>query len=165
MKKAYVKPVFVAEEFEGTASVATCTPNYNPTTTPMKVYKDLQVCEHKNNGHEIGKGSGDVKNYWSYATNGAYTSAPKEQENDLNKAAFLFTSGQQECDFVWNSYDGEIGVWYDKQDQLQADMKVRDVSLVESIIKTVANDFMSFFRGTGSGCAKIEIDGVTPFSN
>ena len=164
MKKAYVKPVFLAEVFEGTASVATCTQDYDPTKNLMQVYNGLRACEHTNNGHEIGKGQAPVNNYWSYATNGSSDNPTKAVE-DLNEAAFLFTSGQQECDFVWNSYDGGIGVWYDKQDQLQANKDDRDVSLVESIIKTVANDFMSFFRGNGSKCTTIEIDGVTPFSN
>ena len=165
MKKAYVKPVFLAEVFEGTASVATCTQDYDPTKNLMQVYNGLRVCEHQNEGHEIGKGQGDVKKFWSYATNEFYKSGPDAPVSDLNSAAFLLTSGQKECDFVWNSYDGGIGVWYDKDDKLQADMNARDVSLVSSIIKTVANDFMSFFRGNGSKCTTIEIDGVTPFSN
>lgn len=164
MKKAYVKPVFLAEVFEGTASVATCTQDYDPTKNLMQVYNGLQACEHGNKGHEIGHGSSPVNEYWSYATNGSSTN-PTKPVDDPNSAAYLFTSGQQECDFVWNSYDGEIGVWYDNNNNLQANMKDRDVSLIGSIIKTVANDFMSFFRGTGSKCTTIEIDGVTPFSN
>ena len=61
MKKAYLKPVFLAEVFEGTASVATCTQDYDPTKNLMQVYNGLRVCEHQNEGHEIGKGQGDVK--------------------------------------------------------------------------------------------------------
>lgn len=119
MKKAYVKPVFVAEEFEGTVSVASCQYGVD-AQTKIGVYDGLHICPNIHCAHDIGgnngKGTdGDVQNWWNYATE----TTTGKNENGLNGPdnAYLFTSGQIECDFVWNSQDSKVGIWTQFQDQ------------------------------------------------
>lgn len=119
MKKAYVKPVFLAEEFEGTVSVASCQYNVD-AQTKIQVYDGLHICDvpcsHSIGGNNGQGTKGDVQDWWNYATE------TKTGNNMDGKGgpdnAYLFTSGQIECDFVWNSQGSQVGIWTQFQDQL-----------------------------------------------
>lgn len=110
MKKAYVKPVFMAEEFEGLAHVtSTCGYSIND---PAEVYDGVGICFKKNGCNHTVDGSGEIDTgmysneltYWEYASGAG---ASNEQGND----AYLFTVGNGQCDFLWNSSNDDMGVW------------------------------------------------------
>lgn len=168
MKKAYVKPVFVAEEFEGTASVAAC--GYS-SKNKFEVWEGVQVCHSP--GHKIGQGNDNApfKDYLEYATDGTTSSWDGYTVGgmDDNKGSYVFTSGLVECDFVWNSNGGSIGVWKqdneDGSESLVSNTGIRKqlVSLGQAGIKWLQWTFMPFFRQNNSDCAP-ELGNATPFS-
>ena len=94
MKKAYVKPVFLAEEFVMTDCVASC-----PTSTkvPGPIEDKTNVCVG-DNGHKVNLDKGLVGKYWSYA-------------DDDSTMVYLFTNATYECDFLWNSTGSNVEGW------------------------------------------------------
>lgn len=156
MKKAYVKPVFMAEEFVVTATVAGCNVKAG---NPLPVYDGQIICQHLNNGHAIGKGSGDVNNLWDYA----YGRETSKSENTSD--SYIFTSGNQTCDFLWNSAGGSVGIWTTDNSSEQkaianAVWKEQDRQNT-GVLEFFFGNFMDFFRGVGSdGCTPMyDIDG------
>ena len=122
MKKAYVKPVFLAEEFVADASVAACTRSSIYEALELK-RGDTTLCD-QNCGHAIGKGS-------EYHIDDLYTHDDIEVSDgvipDVNKNTYwqyaqaedgkvtLFNQNNCECDFLW-SYENtgtvnEVKVW------------------------------------------------------
>ena len=59
MKKAYVKPVFLAEEFEGTASVASCGYDADAANSALQVWHGKSLCTVGDSGHHVGKANGN----------------------------------------------------------------------------------------------------------
>lgn len=158
MKKAYVKPVFAAEVFESTESVAACTIG---SSDPYAVWKGDFICTHGNNGHKVDHtGKAPVSDYWGYATNGHSKDGTEISNADTNTSSMLFNSGRVECDFVWNSYSGPVGVWTEDgtTNTVISDMNNRVVGQEtgNSIIAWLG-DLMNFFRGNGSGCGDLHL--------
>ncbi len=97
MKKAYVKPVYMAELFEVTECVATC-----PVTTsrPHLIVDDDYLCFGGDKGHQIDATDKNtyLSPYWdSYA--------------NADDSANLFTSSSFECDFLWNDWGTNVFGW------------------------------------------------------
>ena len=176
MKKAYVKPVFLAEEFEGTASVAAC--GYGSSKT-FEVWDGVKVCN--SNGHEIGQGSGKSsfeQRYISYATDNHYgngkdafqpingtTGSYSLTNMDPNIGSYVFTSGNFDCDFAWDSKGGYIGVWEDNNKDLMTNNKTREDLYKDGLagIRWLTESFMSFFRKNEPSCEPV-LDTKLPFS-
>lgn len=181
MKKAYVKPVFLAEVFEGTANVAACERGSSET---FEVWKGVSVCGTP--GHAIGESSGKSsfeENYISYATDNRYTNTVKGKDgfqpiNDEidsysltnmgpNVGSYVFTSWNFDCDFAWDSKGGSVGVWVNTNDNnslitnnVQRETLYNNKS---AGILWLAQSFMNFFRKNEPGCKPV-LDGGSPFS-
>lgn len=153
MKKAYVKPVFLAEEFVAAASVATCL--YKPNSevnSPLDLRYLMQkgednklpsICTN-NDGHNIL--SGELKGNNNVLL-GDY--ATKED----SKVTLFDTSGTA-CDFVWlkpSSGVDQIQVWGDGNTTngtnpgLVADHNQRKISNLFNW--NGIQNFMQFFAG------------------
>lgn len=178
MKKAYVKPVFLAEEFEGTASVAACDRGSSKT---FEVWDGVKVCN--SNGHEIGQGSGKSsfeQSYISYATDNHYrngkdafqpingtTGSYSLTNMDENIGSYVFTSWNFDCDFAWDSKGGNVGVWVNTKDNnslITNNVNRKTLYNNDSAgILWLAQSFMNFFRKNESGCEPV-LDGGSPFS-
>ena len=130
MKKAYVKPVFLAEEFVAEMSYANngCGVSvYTPAQITYAKHTDAydgttaDLCSGSNDGHYIAyepekqhkwgmaldydynTKNGTNLDYWGYATSG---------ETEIEKQATLFVTVL--CDFVWNpntGNKGNVSVW------------------------------------------------------
>lgn len=175
MKKAYVKPVFLAEEFEGTVSVAAC--DYSSPTNHLAIYNGQSLCVIGDSGHHVGgsgnggKTEGFVQDYWSYATNGDRSDSPTKQDyndgyyTDLNKGAFLFTGGQTVCDFVWNGGDSQVGIWTKDKDIISSAIGDADKRSLRDSFITMISSFSDFFsvKGVGSQGHKAGCKGVGEF--
>lgn len=115
MKKAYVKPVFFAEEYEMTASVANC--EFNADIEKAQIWEGMQMCDGKTDGHVIGGQQNDAgfvneKNLWQYATGESTADDGRISETSYyNDSAYLFAGKNSECDFIWNQKDGPVGIW------------------------------------------------------
>ncbi len=146
MKKAYVKPVFLAEEFEATGSVAACV--YHVTNNPAQIWEGMYMCARQDGGHAIGGQNGqkgEIQNWWDYATNtkGATDANPKS--GTYNDGAYLFTSGSTTCDFVWNSKTDNIKIWTSEQDNLNTaiwDSTKREGGFLTKVWDTFAGFFL-----------------------
>ena len=109
MKKAYVKPVFLAEEFVGTTAVAGC--GEGSVNKPVELEKGQYLCYkvkpngsyQGDNGHQIGKNNAPVLQYWDYA--GA------NKEDDEKTDVYLFTDSSIVCDFLWNGQGSTVKGW------------------------------------------------------
>lgn len=117
MKKAYVKPVFLAEEFVAAASVATCL--YKPNTA-VNPALDLQpwmtkndkgkypsICTNGDQGHNIMSGELSNDDLLNYA---------RGDGNVGDGKVTLFDTSGTTCDFVWlqpSSGVDQIQVWGD----------------------------------------------------
>lgn len=159
MKKAYVKPVFLAEEFVSKTSFAV-TPCDTGINGALKLEYGKNICDHCQ-GDKIG-GNGKPSNnggafvndpydgydsYWKYAT-----SVNMQGKN----GAYLFNtsvSDYQDCDFIWNgtSYGDNTSLVYvwDAQDTQRTDKN--------SLVSTLKN-FVQFFAGN-SGNEQIHVPG------
>lgn len=156
MKKAYVKPVFLAEAFEGTASVASCGYDADAANSAIQIWHGKNLCTVGDGGHYVGKDNGnkhpDVAQWWDYATNtnGANTNPPKSNSlSGFNNGAYLFTDGQTVCDFVWNSVDSDVGIWTSEKDNASTaiwDVTVRNNSVFnQNLFVTFIKGFAAFF--------------------
>ena len=115
MKKAYVKPVFLAEAYEMTSSVAGC-----PTSSSIPrelIYGQTSLCDHCTGGAvQI-----DKKDNWDafkdYATEDKSITTVYDQNGNAqsinNGNVYLFTSNTVECDYIWNSNDNneKLQIW------------------------------------------------------
>ena len=155
MKKAYVKPVFLAEEFVAAASVAAC--KYNPGSAvnetlsleflwPEGVKKPPVLCAKGDAGHDVYGGElfdGNGQNHYKTELLGDY--AYKE-----DNTATLFDTSNRACDFVWMQPSGngnEIKVWGDGEDtpSLVANHSSRDTSKL--FYWNGIQNFLQFFAG------------------
>ena len=156
MKKAYVKPMFFAEEFAATATVAVCPVR---SANPLPIHAKDFICSSP--GHAVDhNGKAPVHGYWDYATSDGTDS-------------YIFNSGEGACDFVWNSGNGPLGFWtsVDTEDTAVAQQNwITDASQrnpLTSFVHWLTNaqggfmDFMDFFRGpVNDGCTPMfELDG------
>lgn len=157
MKRAYVKPVFLAEAFEGTASVASCQYHSGVAGNEVLIYNGLRLCSsgnncsHKVGGNNGGKLDGDIQNYWDYATNNGVTTPPTNNNyaNNGVDGAYLFTDGHTVCDFVWNGGNSQVGIWTDSERNAISDAGSRNP--MTSIISWISESFSAFFGIQGSG--------------
>lgn len=148
MKKAYVKPVFLAEEFEGTASVAAC--EYRASHDPLEVWNERNICSVGDNGHFIGKVPGaSVNKWWEYATEGManpqveFTNPTSNNFDAYNDTAYLFTDGQTVCDFVWNGMGSQVGIWTSEEGNVNT--SVSDHTKRDGLFVTLIDAFNTFF--------------------
>ncbi|MBQ4265435.1 MAG: hypothetical protein IJB85_07990 [Clostridia bacterium] len=120
MKKAYVKPVFFAEEFVAETSYA-LTGCGTMSWSPKEMYEDMLICS--NDGHKLDhngnatvmdgvygqNANGENITYWDYASTVDRTGAGDEEYAASNR--YLFNSASSICDFVWDDTSEDIGVW------------------------------------------------------
>ena len=158
MKKAYVKPVFLAEEFVGVAHVASAC-GYS-ISKPAEVYFGVGLCDHKGgNCHTVKNSHGGISgsyaytykdeqgneqqkqmSYWEYAGNSSGTK---------NGDAFLFTVNNGQCDFLWDSTKNEMGVWNTPDVWTNGDVRpTPDASMLGSVVKWLDQNFSIFFYGS-----------------
>lgn len=112
MKKAYVKPVFLAEEFVAASSYAVGTCGPGTISQPWVINKGDLICNKNgkaDNGHKVGQnkqcGLDDAYTYDTNITNWGYA---EKGDNQVT----LFAS--KLCDFLWNPAGGntdEVSVW------------------------------------------------------
>lgn len=165
MKKAYVKPVFMADEYELTASIANCGPV--STTRGWALVLGNQVCSEKHGNEQqahifentdliVENSYSQGLSYWDYAT---YSGKDANGNNTYNDQVYLFVDGNNVCDFIWKdvtnlSGQSEVYVW-------------------DSIDKTggtrteAAGSFVKLFTGSGSGHNIGTVDhdvSITPLS-
>lgn len=149
MKKAYVKPVFFAEEFAGTSSVAAC--EYNAKQNALQIWEGRNLCLNGKCAHEIGKKTNEVSNWWDYATNTEGADANKPSSDSLsgyNDGAYLFTDGQTVCDFVWNTGGSQVGIWTSAKDDSSTaiwDDEKRTGTLGVNLFVTLITAYSNFF--------------------
>lgn len=158
MKKAYVKPVFLAEEFVAAASVATCP--YKPNSAVNQALdlteymsNNTKICTNTSNGdgHTI-MGSGVLRDesIKAYAK-GSVTGDSATISNSNGDGFFsLFDTANIVCDFVWlkpSSGEDKVQVW-GNDNQLVADHSQRS-TLMDWIVKgkNWSKGFMWFFAG------------------
>lgn len=149
MKKAYVKPVFLAEEFVAASSYAA---NGCPTTkiTPKAIAQGTKIC---NDGHTVSQTNKAMINgyydetqnitYWDYAS---WNEEKRTGAGDSTHAAtdsYLFSTESSVCDFVWNNTANEVGVWREQTNQETGKLEWA-VSWITGAL------FAPFFIGTGS---------------
>lgn len=151
MKKAYVKPVFLAEEFVAASSYATSCGVSQYSPFELKVGMDL--CNGDDNGHYVGGSSataeypaqGTISEKWykdSQYTNWTY--ALKED----NKATIFM---DVKCDFWWDpntGNDGSVYVWNDVMTENRTEKHTRN---------HVSWGFFKFFTGANSDDKKHSI--------
>ena len=148
MKKAYVKPVFMAEEFVATASVASCGYNVSDPNSALQVWHTMHLCTNTSCSHQIGGNQGnltyDANNWWGYATDTPGARPTSDSTDGLNDAAYLFTDAQTVCDFVWSSKTSNVGIWTGTQgDKTTA---ISDSNNRTNAFVTLINDFSNFFH-------------------
>ena len=164
MKKAYVKPVFLAEAFEVTTNVAACKTRSN---APHEIWKG-DPCSCGAPGHAVDKtGGAPVDQYWDYASNGNKNNYNRG-EMGANNGSYIFTDDLLTCDFVWNERGGMVGVWKDKEtNNLVSDLTQRffgeEGTNKGSFVDYIGSSFMAFFRKNEPGCEPYVDEGV-PFS-
>jgi len=163
MKKAYVKPVLVAEPYEMTETVAWCPESQYKT---INVYSGAALCVkgnchlvdtsggwiNQNNGYSYtaivdGKETTQTMSYWQYAGGNADGTIAN------NKDVFLFSTGNYACDFLWSDPTESIYVWKspDEKDRIENNWVSTDKS------------FSQFFYGNESVSSgdKIHAPGTT----
>lgn len=152
MKKAYVKPVFVAEEFVAETSYAAtgCPTNY---WAPVSISNGTQLCAD-DSGHVIGAENGKKGiinqkdgystgvSYWDYASWGKDKRPDAGDDTYAAEGTYLFNSGSKVCDFVWDNTANEVGVWRQEKD---AD------GLLQWVVKMIEGaKFAPFFFGNSA---------------
>lgn len=170
MKRAYMKPVFLAEAFEGTASVASCDYHSGAPGKEVLIYNGLRLCSGGNScSHTVGgnkKDSGDVQEYWNYATENGLTAGPTSDDyikGGVN-GAYLFTGGQKVCDFVWNGGNSQVGIWIDNETDKNPISKAENRNPLNAVFDWISS-FSDFFdiKGNGSNGHKPGVEGGGQF--
>lgn len=92
MKREYVKPVYIAESYMFTESIAACDISVgSPETNPITVNKGDSMCPVGDSGHIAGKGYLGTEGYQQYPVT-------------------IFNDGPQDgCSFDWNGDRKEFG--------------------------------------------------------
>ena len=131
MKKAYVKPVYMADEFEMTACVASC--GKGSINSPIEINDGERLCVGPGNDHKIKANS-------VFGWNDAKSDGTE---------VYLFTNSNIECDFLWYGEGSYVQAWStDKDDKnsivwTQEDRK----SLTAETNYSFSEILMSFFCG------------------
>ena len=118
MKKAYVKPVFLAEEFVAASSYA-ASPCGVSERKPYELEIGDQLCPDGDSGHYVGGQHGDkgtINENWHY--DNSYTNWQYATKVD-NKATIFMDKA---CDFFWDpdtGSDGNVYVWDNVDEQLR----------------------------------------------
>lgn len=146
MKKAYVKPVFLADSFVMTANVAACKTGVDRA---LKLYTGLDVCAGcngdtiKTNKGYVGQTYADFedgsKTYWQYAGG---------TDNPTTSDAYLFNTSSLDyakCDFLWTPTSSQdmsstIWVWNDES-------RTQDAETGKWNIRDTFRTFAQFFCG------------------
>ena len=140
MKRAYVKPAFIAEAFEMTESVAICDRHIGQGGNhPFEIDFNTKICSG-DQGHKISKGeiTSEDSPLWQYAV---------KEDN----TAYLFDGLNTTCDFVWlgpSNGEDRVQVWGQSPDKLAANASDR-----KSLFDWLGNQmsFMKFFGGCEAG--------------
>lgn len=139
MKKAYVKPVFLAEEFVAASSYAASACKLS-SSNPYTITTNQHLCTNETCDHYTSEksmfftgtntfrvnGKDETKTYWEYAGG--------EGESKL------FTLGESQCDFMWKTNGADlVTVWRDQE------ISAREVSYNawDKIWDSVTNPFIS----------------------
>ena len=138
MKKAYVKPVFLAEEFVAETSYASGACGPASVYEPLLFQKNDVLCDQCNGDKAGGQGAG-INDYYTYTNDEGKlvtdTTKTYWQYAGTNDAK-MFNSGLFECDFVWepkNATDTTTTVW------------VWDaVNVADRVLGRITNTLMSF---------------------
>lgn len=147
MKKAYVKPVFVAEEFvaeQNYAAKGCGTYDWDP----VNIYPQLHLCykvngdSYKEDGHVIEQtGSAGIRgdyssgvSYWQYAGMTVNSDGTKDYSD-----CYLFNKDHTTCDFVWNDTTEQVYAW-----------NAVDVNQRTSWVDKALGAFSNFFYGNGA---------------
>lgn len=125
MKRAYVKPVFLAEEYVAVSNyVAACgtlswLPQLINFPSGKNTHDGTHLCENTTCAHSVGH-NGNATIWGDYDKNTSYkdyaewdTSNRPNAGEDVDSAtnAYLFNSGHGACDFVWDHTGSDVGVW------------------------------------------------------
>ena len=163
MKKAYVKPVFIADTYELTSSVAGCGPV--SVYSGWRINANMQICTEKHGNQQsahsikqssldktyIGNDDGANLSYWEYAT---YTGKDDQGNYQFNNDdAYIFFNNVI-CDFLWNPEDQEGG---------RGDVYVWDSIEKNGGIKLVGSLF-SWLTGSNASHPVGNAEGQKPFS-
>lgn len=159
MKRAYVKPVFVAEKFAAASSYASSACGVSVWNALQIKDGDLLCNTHKNHcslDFDLGKSNANNDMYTGYVsdpnaengynknTDGNFSFWDYATEKD--QKAYLFNSTIGDCDFLWNGDSSEtIKVWN------SVDKDAADTS--KGFIKGIIDTFQSlslFFTGNES---------------
>ena len=159
MKKAYVKPVFLAEEFVAETSYANSACGIS-SGKAFTLYIDdnnpQHLCTHSPcKGHDMTSSSvvytgensfivdseknTDTMTYWNYAT---------KSDNE----ATLFSFGAVDCDFMWktNGQD-QVSAWKYVDNDTRASL-IKSTNNIFDLIITGLGSFSQFFHGNhGNG--------------
>lgn len=108
MKKAYVKPVFLAEEYELTQSVAVCDLS---GSAPLNINLNTVLCQGGDNGHEFNTSSEAYKGIYGKDANKADVTYWQYAGDHGTTDHALFADDELNCDYVWDNYEDNVGVW------------------------------------------------------
>lgn len=147
MKRAYVKPVFLAEEYVAASNyVAACgTMSWVPQLLQFPSGKEegTHLCENTTCAHNVGfnknqaiimKGEYDTNISYKEYAEWDTSNRPNAAEDGYSATnAYLFNSGHGACDFVWDHTGSDVGVW--KKDEQS------------NWIVSLIGNFGSFFYG------------------
>ena len=148
MKKAYVKPVFFAEEFVASEHVAgICKLS---VTSQLPIYEGVQIDKHSVSYSETPNDNVNVSGwmnshynsemtYWEYAGVGS-----KQEAQEGKSDAYLFTATNGVCDFLWNHQTDEMGVWGSPDTFVGNDVRPESEM---SVIKWLDVTISKFFYG------------------
>ena len=138
MKKAYVKPVFLAEEFVAAASYASGACGPASVNEPLLFKQKDVLCDQCNGDKAGGTGAGINDKYKYTDDNGKLVTHDKLNYWDYagTNDAKMFNGGLFECDFIWeptSATDNTTTVW------------VWDaVNVADRVLGRITNTFMSF---------------------
>ena len=138
MKRAYVKPMFVAEEYEMTECVASC--GKGSINQPAIITKGVRLCSGNGQDHTFKKDS-DLQAVYGWS----------EAQKDKT-SAYLFTNSNIECDFLWYGGDSDVQAWSTNKDDINSIVwKQEDrEKLTADKNYSFGKKFMEFFFGIGA---------------
>lgn len=119
MKKAYVKPVFLAEKFVAEQNYAAkgCG---TWAWDKAQIQPGMELCykekkgEYESDGHKVGNGNAVINTYSDDYNMYYWDYAGRTMNNDGSynySDCYLFNREVQECDFVWNNTNEEVYGW------------------------------------------------------
>lgn len=160
MKKAYVKPVFLAEEFVAETSYANSACGIS-SGAAYKLYindnNPQHLCIHDGcKGHSL-----QSKSYVNNHTNTFITDITNDQKTETmtywnyatksDGEATLFSFGAVDCDFMWktNGQD-QVSAWKYVDNDTRASMVKSTTNIFELIFTNIGQSFSQFFLANSS---------------